>query len=279
MRHARRSRLLSLTAALAVALTLSVAPVAAGAIITCHVSNRTEVPHSYYTSLQTAVNDATAGDVLRVRGQCYEHTEVDRDLTIRGQKTVMYGKPTLSGYDTVQVLHVAEGVTLTIKRLTIRDGFADGGYPGNSGGGIGNDGTLTLRRVVVRGGHAYNGGGISNRGTMSLYGHTKIMHNHADSNNGGGVDNDSTSRAATMTMNGTSVIKRNSAWRGGGVNMWESSLTMNDASSIHHNTAGNTGGGVAKSCGVDVADTIGVVDGGNVHDNDPTDVEVDGVCI
>jgi len=271
--HRFRPRLLALIAALA-AMALAVVPIgAAGATPnTCHVSNRTMVPHSYYTSLQAAVNDATAGDVLRVRGQCYEHTDVDRDLTIRGQKTDLYGKPILSGYDTVQVLFIPVGVTVKIKRLTIRDGLASGEYPDNSGGGIGNEGTLTLRNVVVRGGHAFNGGGISNRGTMTLNGHTVIMHNHVDWN-GGGVDNDSTDRAAAMTMNGTSVIKRNSALRGGGVNLWTSSLTMNDSSSIHHNAASDTGGGVSVSCDYGGLATVGVVDGGNVHDNDPTDVD------
>jgi hypothetical protein len=156
---------------------------------------------------------------------------------------------------------------VTLKWLTIRNGLASGDYPDNSGGGIGNEGTLVLKRVSVRGNSAYNGGGISNRGTLTLNGHTVIKHNHAP-NDGGGVDVDSTGGPAAMTMNGASRIRRNTAGWGGGVNVYVGSLTMNDTSSIYRNTATTTGGGVAGYC----ATLTGVVGGGNVHDNSPGDV-------
>ncbi len=266
MRYSGRSRLAAWAVGAVAALAVVPIPAAAGSPPpeTCHVSNRTAVPHSYYTSLQAAVDDATAGDVLRVRGQCHGHTDIDRDLTIRGQKTDLYGKPILSGYDTVQVLHVGSGVNLTLKGLTIRDGLADDFYPEDQGGGISNEGTLTLKRVIVRGNHsAHGGGGIANQGTLSLYGRTVVKNNHADSNNGGGIENAN----ASLTMNGRSTVRRNSADSGGGVNLYQSALVMNDSSTIHDNGPGN--GLVRDECGSSVT---GAVDGGNVYGNSPTDI-------
>ncbi len=261
-----RSRPVALAATLLVTVALVVVPAGgAGALTTCRVINRTVVPHELYYSLQTAVDAATAGDVLRLKGQCYGHTDIDRDLTINGRHTTLFGTPTLTGYDSVQVLSVEAGVTVTIRRLTIRDGNT----PGDTGAGIGNDGVLTLKGVVVRGNHTgSNGGAIANRGTMTFKGHTVVKNNHAVFS-GGGVYNDATERATTLTMRGSSVIRRNHAGSsGGGVAVLGSTLIMTGSSSIHHNTSAINGGGVAVVC---TGTTTGVVDGGNVHDNSPND--------
>ena len=68
----------------------------------------------------------------------------------------------LDGGDAVQVLQIAS-VTVTLQDLTIRKGYGD------LGGGIVNNGTLTLRGVGVTGSLATSGGGIYNDGgTVSL---------------------------------------------------------------------------------------------------------------
>jgi hypothetical protein len=272
MTRRRRSRsVVSVVAVAAVALALVVGPVGgAGAITTCRVINRTAVPHELSYSLQAAVDAATPGDVLRVKGQCYGHTDIDRDLTINGRRTAAFGKPTLTGSDAVQVLYVEEGVTVTIRHLTIRDGNAAGSAPADAGGGVANDGVVTLKSVIVRGNHTIgNGGGIANRGTLTLKGHTVIKNNHATFS-GGGVLNDAIDRTTTLTMNGTSVIRANhSGSSGGGVALLGSTLEMNGSSSIHHNESSINGGGVAVVC---TGTLTGVVGGGNVHDNTPNDV-------
>jgi hypothetical protein len=222
---------------------------------------------THFTSLQDAVDATTDGAVLRVKGTCTGHTEIDHDVTIVGRKTKATGAPRLSGGGTVQVLLIDVVANVTIKNLMIRDGLATGGFPADSGGGIGNDGTLVLNNVVIRNNEGRNGGGISNRGTLTLRGYTKIHHNVADDNNGGGIDNDGTFRTTTLTMNGHSSVFRNSAGaNGGGVNLWDSSLTMNAFSSIHNNTS-PSGGGVFEYCG---STATGLVVGSNVFDNTPT---------
>jgi hypothetical protein len=264
-----RARSVALAAAFLVALAVVSAPVA-GAESTCDVANRTVVPHPHYGSLQAAVDAATPGDLLRVTGTCVGHTDVDRDLKIKGHETVAAGTPTLSGGKADTVLHVDEGVTVAVRELTIRDGRGSkGAYPDTWGGGIGNDGTLTLRSVVVRNNRSDDGGGISNRGSLTLAGHTVIKRNHAK-NNGGGIDVDATAGPAVLTMNGTSRIRENTAGWGGGVNLYDGSITMNDASEIYNNTASVSGGGISGYCGT----MTGVVSGGNVHDNTPSEVSV-----
>jgi len=223
---------------------------------------------THFTSLQDAVDATVDGAVLRVKGTCTGHTEIDHDVTIVGRQTKATGTPRLSGGGTVQVLLIDEGVSATIRNLVIRDGLATGGFPADSGGGIGNDGTLALNNVVIRNNEGRNGGGISNRGALTLRGYTKIHHNVADDNNGGGIDNDGTFRKTTLIMNGHSSVFRNSAGgNGGGVDLWESSLTMNAFSSIHNNTS-PSGGGVFEYCG---STATGILAGTNVYDNAPTD--------
>lgn len=241
-RHVGRSVRAALSGGLTVAVLLGVVPaVAAQAAGTdCAVKNLTHV--ASFSSLQAGVDAATAGDTLQVRGRCVGGTTIDRNLRIVGKKTVTSGVPTLDGADLVRVVHTLEGTTVRIAGLTIRDGLATGSYPANSGGGIRNDGTLTLTNVVVRNSVGINGGGISTAGALTLNGTTAIHDNHADDNNGGGIDVDATERPASLVMNDTSSVGLNSAYAGGGVNVWKASLVLNDRARIHDNLAGYGGG-------------------------------------
>ena len=69
---------------------------------------------------------------------------------------------TISGGGLSRVFQVDASVTASISGLTITGGNAAG-----SGGGLYNDGTITLTNCTVSGNSAsYGGGGVSNYGTL-----------------------------------------------------------------------------------------------------------------
>src|SRR5208283_497677 len=66
----------------------------------------------------------------------------------------------INGNGSVQVFNVASGTTNVLNSLTITNGNANGAYSahsglyGNSGGGIYNDGTLTVNQCTLSGNNA-----------------------------------------------------------------------------------------------------------------------------
>ena len=65
-----------------------------------------------------------------------------------------------------RVLFIAPGATVTIRDITIRHGNPTS--EPKSGGGVRNEGALTLENVIVRANSASAGGGILNDGTLTL---------------------------------------------------------------------------------------------------------------
>ncbi len=93
---------------------------------------------------------------------------------------------TLDGNNSVQVLSVDSGVSFTLNALTIAHGsgvVTDGG-----GGGIYNQGTLSISNSTVSGNSASRGGGgIYNQETLSISNST-VSGNSAPSGEGGGIE-------------------------------------------------------------------------------------------
>jgi hypothetical protein len=104
------------------------------------------------------------------------------NVTIQGPGA---GALTISGNGKSEVFYVGGGTTATISGLTIAHGWAP------VGGGIGNDGTLTLRNVTLSANQAVNGiggGGIANDGgAMLTLSHCVITGNRATTTAGNDV--------------------------------------------------------------------------------------------
>jgi hypothetical protein len=158
--------------------------------------------------------------------------------------------------DRVFFIHAARSAS--ISDLTITNGSRIGDY----GGGIRNDGQLTLTNVVVRDSQAALGGGINNIGELHLvnvvlqgntaaYGgglinsgtgasaslvNCSVNANTASVGAGGGISSDD---SITIT---TSSLTRNSAVYGGGISASEALTVLN--STIAGNTALVSGGGL-----------------------------------
>ncbi len=104
----------------------------------------------------------------------------------------------VSGNNASNVFTVESGVTASITGLTIENGKA-----GFSGGGVSNQGTLTLSSCSVSNNSASEGGGIYNTGTLTISGCT-LSGNSAIAL-GGFLVNTGTATISTSTISGNTV--------------------------------------------------------------------------
>src|SRR5262245_6688165 len=104
--------LLSLVAAM-----LGIGSTASAAPASCEVDNSTTL--AAYTSLQSAIDAASPGDTLEVKGTCVGTSTVTKNLRIKG------GSPKVSildARDAGTTLTVNASVSATIQRVTIQGG-------------------------------------------------------------------------------------------------------------------------------------------------------------
>ncbi len=233
------------------------------------------------TTIQDAINAATAGDLILVTGgadhiQTEAGITVNKDLTIEGAgrptQVVVQAAPT-PGTATDRVFDISNGTNVTIDDLTIRNGSTTG-----DGGGIRNRGTLTLQNSTITqntsntdGGGIYNryasltvesctiiqnttnenpigvdneGGGIFADATFLTVRNSTIAENTA-TKLGGGIyhyGNTGTSTTATITIENTNFSQNSAALGGGLYSLFDQVQITNSAFS--QNTASSSGGGV-----------------------------------
>jgi uncharacterized repeat protein (TIGR02543 family) len=172
-----------------------------------------------WSDLQAAINAAENGEVIQLENNAVA-----------------------SIYDSALTIPSGKNITLDLNGCTINRGLTDGRTNGQV---IINNGTLTITDSagggVITGGYGASGsdgGGIANNGTLTLAGGT-ISGNQAF-NSAGGVRN---AAGATFTMTG-GTISGNTCGAGGGgavVNYGTMSLS---GGAITGNESGNNGGGI-----------------------------------
>jgi WD40 repeat protein len=120
-----------------------------------------------FTTLRAAVGDSYAGSgaIIEIRDPVLTEAGivVNKDVTIRGlgvTSTTVQASETLDDAPD-RVLVVDGGTTVVLERMVIRHGRPS---DDTCGGGILNDGTLTLKESVVRDNMANGGGGVCSRG-------------------------------------------------------------------------------------------------------------------
>jgi uncharacterized repeat protein (TIGR01451 family) len=171
-----------------------------------------------YTKIQLAINDASNGDIISVVDAV--HTEagivVRKNVTIQGQgpgNTIVQAQ-TLPDVANTRVFAINNAITTTIRDMTIRHGNVVAGPA--QGGGIYNNGALTVQRVTITGnravgsgndeeGRAY-GGGIYNDGTLILQ-QVAVIDNWVEGN---GSDRGSHAQGGGIYNNGTLTIQDSS---------------------------------------------------------------------
>jgi hypothetical protein len=218
---------------------------------------------TYFSSARTIT--LTSGELL-----------IKHSITIAGPGA---SNLTVSGNKASRVFEVGNGAKATLSGLTISNGVVNGNgggilnngtltvssiiLSGNTatgasgyGGGIFNVGTLTVSTSILSSNSAISGGGIKNGGTLTVSG--SILSGNSASR-GGGISN-----VGTLTVSG-STLSGNSATEGGG-GIWSGvgTLTVKNSSSITGNTAPAGFGADVYNLGVlylDSTSTIGVLDG------------------
>jgi hypothetical protein len=227
----------------------------ASAALACDVQNATT--KAKYTGLQEAVDAATPGDVLKVKGVC-DRIAINKDLKLAGVKGAE-----ISGHHTRgSVVTVGMGASVTISGLSIFEG--DGQHYGEQpnetalAGGVYNEGKLVLHKVLVAAnnleveggveGHL-SGAGIYNVGTLKLAAESRVVNNFASSERGysagAGIYNTGKLTVEHTTIEGniaaddTSLTQGASA--GGGI--YSSGTVTVKRSTIQNNEAAHRGHG------------------------------------
>lgn len=211
-------------------LVLVAQPAAAGCGGVTTVENETELN----AAIETFNADTTAES-------CVYTIQLDADIVPRESTTpirnVISGKSMIiegggfqldgqdgvfvQGFDGMQPFAIESGTVVTMNDLTVTGGKPVGGGALQRGGGIRNEGTLTLNRCTVAGNETDSpGGGIANRGTLVIDSST-ISGNASGAGLGGGIYSE-----------------------GGSVTITNSTISGNDADSPGLN---DVGGGIFAS--------------------------------
>lgn len=218
-------------------------------------------------SLRQAITDAAAGDTIIFDDGLSGSTITLSSTLVIGTNISIDASNlttpiTLSGNSLVRVMLVNAGVTTSITGLNIANGYTAVG-----GGGIYNNGTLTMTDCTISGNNAGTfGGGIANNGIMVVVDSTVSGNTAQD---GGGIFNNT---GRSLTING-SEISGNSSIRGGGVYS-EGTITLTK-SEVSMNAASENGGGVYSTylCTVEdstISDNSGVFGGGILNQSTGT---------
>jgi hypothetical protein len=182
-------------------------------------------------SLRQAIADAASGDIITfdtaggfATPQTITLTTgellINKSLTINGPGA---SQVTVSGNNASRVFFIETGNTVTLDGLTVSDGNGLGAYPSGSGGagifngdggGIFNEGALTVTNSTVSGNSSdANGGGIRSAfsGTLTLTNCT--VSDNSALGNGGGIHN----TAGTVTVTNCTVSDNSGFITGGGI--------------------------------------------------------------
>ena len=157
-----------------------------------------------------------------------------KDLTISSPDP---NDVTINGNNNVQDFTIAAGAKVTISGLTVTGGSSF------NGGGLLNNGTLTLTNDIFSNNTASNaGGGVYNNGTLTVNSSTFTNNSAPNSpglNEGGGIAN-----AGTLTVNGSTFTKNQASFGGGGIaQIGTAKLTLTN-SVFNGNMTNGEGGGI-----------------------------------
>jgi predicted outer membrane repeat protein len=131
------------------------------------------------------------------------------------------------------VFDIHSGFTVTLSGLTITNGFTLG-----QGGGILNNGTLTVSHCTLSDNFALGGGGIWNNGTLTVIQST--LSGNTAHNDGGGIFN-----IATLTISDSTLSNNTTqdGFSGGGIANLGGTATVSHCT-LSQNTADGNGGGI-----------------------------------
>ncbi len=205
--------------------------------------------------------DFFAGDTVLVANGTYTGTGdevvlLDKDVTLsggwNGTFVTQSGTSTINGEGLRRGITVNRGISAIVERFTVQNSST------GIGGGILNDGVLTLNNSAISDNTAY-GGGIYNAGTMTMTNST-VSGNTTQGHGDGGISNSGTLVLTNSTVsgnhdggisNGGTLILNNSAVSGNTAQMGYGGGINSSGTLILNNStiSGNTGwsGGINNS--------------------------------
>jgi hypothetical protein len=231
-----------------------------------------------FTTIQAAIDDpgTTSGDIIGITDAIHteESITVNKNVTILGQAaggTVVQAHVEPESATDRVFLIPSEGM-VTIKDITIRHGNPTSD-PGD-GGGILNQGTLTLERCFVRDNSARNGGGILNLGTLTL---ERCILTDNGARGGGGIYNEGTVTLLNSTVSDNIAGRGGDPLRecatGGGIKSLTGTLALNN-STVSGNISRGNGGGIFLAC----KSTLELINS-TISGNEATGGSGGGICL
>jgi predicted outer membrane repeat protein len=126
------------------------------------------------------------------------------------------------------------------------------------GGGVYNNGIITILSGSISSNTGREGGGIYNEGELKMSGGS-ISYNEASSNGGGIVITNIGKNNALNTFSGGSIFSNTSSRNGGGIICYSGTLQIKDSIKIQENSALQNGGGIySRGSLYLISGTIGV---------------------
>jgi hypothetical protein len=166
---------------------------------------------------------------------------ITKNLTIEGANLTVRRDPNAAMNFTI--FNVAAGTQVSINDLTISGG---NGIGGQAGGGIYNEGNLSLNNDELRGNvGAADGGAIFNAPNAQLTITSTLIDNNESSGIAGAIDN-----LGDLQLTDSQVFSNESVLDGGGLYLNSISTTNIFNSLIYENKAGRDGGGIWDGGGV-----------------------------
>lgn len=212
-----------------------------------------------HASIQAAINDLSCASIDLGAGVHYETVVVSRSVSIGGAGA---SNTIVDGQGQGSVFTIQSDVIAIISKMTIRGGSADlgggifnegtltliastlsGNSGGSEGGGIYNDreGVFTLSNSSITGNDAYDGAGIVNEGRAHVISST-LTENHA--NQGGAVFNHNRMTVISSTLHNNRAENRGGAILSGGRLTVTNSIVSDNLVDTVEPLVHNGGGGV-----------------------------------
>lgn len=167
----------------------------------------------HYTTIQGAIDDAQPGDTIQIESGTYKEHKITVDINLNligADKT----NTIVDAEEDSLVFWIKPGVVVNISNLTIKNGKATNDTFDRNGGGIYNEGTLTINNCILTDDCAKDASGADGLDDASAAG------------NGGAIYN-----KGTLTVTNCNFTD-NHAGKGG------------DASATHKSSAGGNGGAI-----------------------------------
>ncbi len=168
-------------------------------------NNDCKSPQTACQTIGHAISLASSGDSITVAAATYtEKLTIGFNLKILGADAT---STIIDGGGKGRVVKISGRHShVTLSKLTISKGHSGGG----NGGGISNNGTLTISDSTISGNYAANGGGVYNAGTLTI--NNSTISGNSCKQGGGGINN----AGKILTIN-NSTLSGNGAIRGGGI--------------------------------------------------------------